>query len=260
MNELAAFKAAGLPVDLAQFSQALETAQSSIQTANGVPFLKLDKRDGVWRYGADEVDVQDGSLWAINPGSLRKGFISWGKGEVAGKLMRSIMKPPVTQAELSQTGFPWVDCIAFTLLCLNGEDTGVSVEYEQTSYGAMKAYKELLQSLQAQIGTDPAKIVPVVTMTSDSYEHKQYGTIYNPIFTITKWIELSDAAPVVDEPAPAAQAAAEPAKPVTRQRRAPAAGATNGDASEKPAAAVAEAPAAAAAAEAPRRRRAATKA
>lgn len=258
-NEMVAFKNAGLPVgNLATFQKALATAQTNIAVKGGEDFLKLDKRDGEWRYGASETDVQQGSLWAINPASLRMGFIAWGKGEVLGKRMLPILSGQmVDRATLPAVGAEWSESVAMQLRCMNGEDEGVQVEYEQNSYGGKKAFADILQAFQVQIAQDQVNIVPVVALKSDSYDHKQYGTIYNPIFEIVKWISMEgvaagdvepadepqeDVPTTTPDPAPPAKNAAKPkraaiggaaevetvpeaTKPaVVRQRRRPAAG------------------------------------
>ncbi len=230
-KDVIAFQNAGLAVkDIGQFAKALATAQTNIAVKGGEDFLKLSKRDGLWYYGATEVEVQEGSHWAINPASLRMGFMAWGKGEVLGKRLLPILSgQTVDRAALPNVGAEWSETVAMQLRCMNGDDEGKQVEYEQNSYGGKKAFAELLQALQVQIATDQVNIVPVVTMSSDSYEHRQYGTIYNPLFTIVKWISLSGVAaePVVAEgeegeegeaesPAPAAPIST----PATKAKRA----------------------------------------
>lgn len=231
-NEIVAFQNAGLAIkDLGQFAKALATAQTGIAIKGGEDFLKLSKRDGLWYYGASEVEVQEGSHWAINPGSLRMGFMAWGKGEVLGKRLLPILSgQTVDRATLPNVGAEWSETIAMQLRCMNGDDDGKQVEYEQNSYGGKKAFAELLQAFQVQIAQDQVNIVPVVMMKSDSYEHKQYGTIFNPIFEIVKWVSLSGAvaeaaaeqedegeAGQPDTPAQAAAAVA-PAKPAKARR------------------------------------------
>lgn len=216
MNDIVAFKNAGLPVgDLAQFQKALATAQANVAVKSGEDFLKLSKHDGSWIYGADETDVQEGSHWAINPASLRMGYISWGKGEVLGKKLLPILTGQmVDRNTLPNTGAPWDDCVAFQLRCMNGEDEGVQVEYEQNSYGAKKAFSNLIQAIQLQISRDPVNIVPVVELKSDSYQHKQYGTIFNPIFEVVNWVSMSGTA------AEAAEEDGEPETPAQTQAQA----------------------------------------
>ena len=192
MNDIVAFKNAGLPVgDLAQFQKNLAQAQSNIALKGGEDFLKLSKNSGEWIYGASEVEVQEGSHWAINPGSLRMGYIAWGKGEVLGKKLLPILTGQmVDKSTLPNVGAPWDECVAFQLRCMNGEDEGVQVEYEQNSYGAKKAFSAIVQAIMQQTTKDTVNFVPVVVMSSDSYQHKTYGTIFNPIFEVVKWISM----------------------------------------------------------------------
>ncbi len=77
MSDIQLFKGAGLPAaDIAKYKQALTRVQASAPTIGGLPILKLGK-DGIWRYGQTDTDVQDGSEWAVNPVSMKKGFIAW---------------------------------------------------------------------------------------------------------------------------------------------------------------------------------------
>ena len=192
-TDVVAFQNAGLPVgNLGQFAKALATAQTSIALKGGEDFLKLSKRDGLWYYGASETEVQEGSLWAINPGSLRMGFMAWGKGQVLGKRLLPILAGQmVDRSTLPNVGAEWTETVAMQLRCMSGEDVDKQVEYEQNSYGGKKAFSELLQAFQLQITQDTTNIVPVVVMKSDSYDHKEFGVIYTPIFEIVKWVSLS---------------------------------------------------------------------
>ena len=191
-TDVVAFQNAGLPVgNLGQFAKALATAQTNIALKGGEDFLKLSKRDGLWYYGASETEVQEGSMWAINPGSLRMGFMAWGKGQVLGKRLLPILAgPAVDRSTLPNVGAEWTETVAMQLRCMSGEDIGKQVEYEQNSYGGKKAFAELLQAFQIQIGQDQVNIVPLVVMKSDSYDHKEFGRIYTPIFEIVKWVSL----------------------------------------------------------------------
>lgn len=231
-TDVVAFQNAGLPVgNLGQFAKALATAQTNIALKGGEDFLKLSKRDGLWYYGADETEVQEGSEWAINPGSLRMGYMAWGKGEVLGKRLVSILTgQTVDRATLPNVGADWSETIAMQLRCMNGEDEGKQVEYEQNSYGAKKAFANILQAFQVQIAQDQVNIVPVVVMKSDSYTHKEYGLIYNPLFEIVRWVSLSGSEASAAEPEEEVQAepaaasetaqASTPAKPDKPKRAA----------------------------------------
>ena len=63
-----------------------------------------------------------------------------------------------------------------------------------------------------QINGGDADIVPVVSLDSSSYVHKEYGKIQTPILTVDHWTNMDDA-PEDDAPED------EPEKAPTRRRR-----------------------------------------
>ena len=225
-NSVVAFKNAGLPsADVGQFRKALANASQAIQVAGNIPFLKLSKKDGVWVYGAKDTEVLEGSLWAINPLSLKVGFVCWNPkgGAPLGKQMVSIFQTPLSIADLPNLGAKWDDNISFEMMCTNGEDKGITVEYTANSYGGKKAFAELDAAIQRQLDADPKNLVPVVDLTFDSYEHtnKSYSTIYNPIFDIKSWIAMDAAPPIAEAPKPVEQPKQQVQDPPKQEAEAP---------------------------------------
>jgi len=267
-NSVVAFKTAGLPsADVGQFRKALANASQTIQVAGGNAFLRMDKRDGAWVYGAKDTEVEEGSLWAVNPLSLKVGFVCWNPkgGAPLGKQMVSIFQTPINIADLPNFGAKWDDNISLEMMCTNGEDKGITVEYTANSYGGKKAFSDLVAALQRQLDTDPKHIVPVIALTYDSYQHATYGLTYNPIFDIKSWIAMDAPSPAAAETTKTAEqpaATAPPAQPpVAETAEAPRRGRGRGPvtdvAPEQPAPATqaAQQPAAAAAADPTVRRR-----
>lgn len=219
-----------LPAALDQLKRGLESthARNKAHEGAGEQYLKLAK-SGIWTYGADGIDVQDGSLWAVDPNSFIAGYIAWQPdsnkaAEKLGEEMRPATDPPVIRGDLPDVGGPWDEQLGCTLLCLTGEDAGTRVSYNTTSKGGLRAINGLLGHVvtQLQKGETDA-IVPVVRLLTDSYQHKRYGKIYTPEFEIVKWESLSStpataAAAVTDEPPPAAAPPAAP-EPSRRRRR-----------------------------------------
>ena len=165
-----------------------------------VPFLRLLK-SGEWVYGADDIDIQTGSLWAVNPQSFSEGYINWGDGELLGEEMTAMVGTPIILGDLpiiagSQRG--WQKQLGFQLLCLNGEDEGTQVLFKSSSKGGIKAIRTLMTTVVAQIAVDPANIVPVMPLSQGSYKHKTYGRIYFPVFEVKEWTPMNNTAPVVD--------------------------------------------------------------
>jgi|GEM_PF-1563762 len=222
-NTVVAFKTAGLPsADVGQFRKALANASQAIQVAGGIPFLKMAKQDGCWVYGAKDTEVEEDSLWAINPLSLKVGFVCWNPkgGAPLGKQMVSIFQTPLNISDMPSLGAKWDDNISLEMMCTNGEDKGITVEYTANSYGGKKAFAELVSAIQRQLDADPKNLVPVVDLTNDSYKHPMYGTTFNPIFAIKSWIAMDAAPPVAEAPRAATPApAAAPVAESEPQRR-----------------------------------------
>jgi hypothetical protein len=182
------FATAGLPA-----VTSITTALRSIQTGSGsgAVLLKMDKT-GHWVFGADQTDVQDGTAWAVNPFSFVHGYIAWGDGVVLGERMESVPAPKPDLGP-APTGWlkGWEDQIGMSLRCVSGEDDGMEVRFSTTSVGGKRAVQELAAALATQVETNQETPVPKITLTSEHYQHKSYGRIYTPVFTVVDWWPLS---------------------------------------------------------------------
>jgi hypothetical protein len=218
MNDLVKF-AGGLPIKPDDLEAGLQNVQSSIQGGTGgMPFLRLLKA-GFFVYGAENIEVEPGSEWAINPYSLMHGFACWAPGELLDERMVPFTQAPPNKAELPDLGQSWDQQVAMQLACVSGEDAGVNVLYKGTSTGLRNAAKELINSIISQLQTDKELIVPVVELETDSYNHKQYGQIFFPILTIKSWSTIDgDAAP---EGEVADQSEADPAQEESAEAETP---------------------------------------
>lgn len=220
--------------------------------AGGKPFLRLSSEGDGWLYGADNVEVEEGSKWAVNPFTLRSGWVCWAdpkkngnKREKLGDVMGSITSPPACPSvDHSAKGGSWQEQFGFDLICISGEDTGTEVAYNVNSYGGKKAFDVIYEALATR--PSPEHCFPIVLLEQDSYKNKAYGkTVWTPELNIVDWADsgqnmLTEAgpapaqvenktseagAPASTQPAPeAAQAPANEAEaPVRRRRRAAAA-------------------------------------
>ena len=228
-NVATASASAGALAALGNLKQGLQNVQSGIRVAGGEPILRMG-RDGVWIYGADNVEVEGGSTWAINPMSLTHGFICWKeipqgskeKPELLGEETRSMFQPLPNKDSLPDYGHPWAEVLSVQLKCLSGEDEGEQTLYKTSSTGGLRAMKELIGSIMEAIDKHPDTPVPVVQLKSDSYLHKQYGKTYFPALAIEKWVSMEG---VAEEAAPAAEPVKAPAEAPKPARRAAAAAA-----------------------------------
>jgi hypothetical protein len=189
---------------IATIATALRTLAPA--AATGVAILKMDKT-GHWVFGADQTEVDAGSLWAVNPFSFVHGFIAWGEGEVLGEKMVSITSPlPELEAAPPGAKRGWEEQVGLSMKCLSGEDEGLEVRYTVTSVGGKRAVQAMGVKIAERVDTNPESPVPVVSLGKEHYVHKSYGRIYTPLFDVKKWIGMEG------------EVKAEPEAPARRRR------------------------------------------
>lgn len=190
------------------------SAQALPTTGNGgAEYLKMDKGNGDWLFGQEETVVEEGSLWAVNPASLMYGWVAWDTN-AGGAPVQEIMVPinralppedelpplPPGTPDKKNPGVPvtlkYQQQRSVQAVCISGEDKGTLVEFKQSSIGAMKLFGEITNRLLDQLKNDPDKIVMVVEFKSESYKHKTYGRIFNPVWPVVEWRTLDNTAPV----------------------------------------------------------------
>ena len=210
MSNLVTFSGANLPA-VATLSTSLRAINTDVGGIGaGVAILKMDKT-GHWVFGADQTEVEDGSLWAINPFSFVHGYIAWGDGEVLGEKMVSVSQPlPELDAAPPNAKKGWEVQVGLSLKCISGGDKGTEARFTTTSVGGKRAVQTLAVALADQVEKDQDKPVAIVLLKKEHYQHKSYGRIYTPVFEVKEWISMDG------EPA----AAAEPEEAPTRRRRA----------------------------------------
>jgi len=180
----------------------------------------MDKT-GHWVFGADQTEVEDGSIWAVNPFSFVHGYIAWGKGEVLAEKLVPVSEPlPQLEPAPAAAERGWEMQVGMMLVCTEGEDKDMQARFTATSVGGKRAVQTLAVAIADQVEKDETKPVPLVTFASEHYQHKTYGRIYTPIFNIEKFVSLD--ANTVDEDAElevAAEPEAEPEAEAGRRRR-----------------------------------------
>jgi len=225
-----------LPADFGDsLMKGIEQTRSTITTGGGKPFLRLT-RAGDYIYGPQNIDVQDGSQWAVNLAALEHGWVCWGDGELLGQIMVDVRLPQPARP-LPLEGYPFEAQFGMGLACITGEDKGLEVIYKNNSLGYKKAFDQLLADVRARYLLDQAFYWPVLELLTSSYPHKKYGQIFEPVFKIVGWADAQGnlqsakpravAAPPSEEPTlrAATRPAETPSDPAPRQgqRRRPAA-------------------------------------
>lgn len=203
MTNLVSFSQANLPA-VSSLSTALRSLENDVTPA-GVAILKMDKT-GHWVYGADQTEVEDDSVWAVNPFSFVHGFIAWGDGEVLGEKMVSVSQPlPELDGAPAAAKRGWETQVGFSLKCLTGEDKGLEARFSTTSVGGKRAVQALAVAIANQVEADQDKPVPAIVLKKEHYQHKSYGRIFTPVFDVVEWVgmdaEASSEADAEDAPA-----------------------------------------------------------
>jgi hypothetical protein len=199
---------------------ALQTALANVNTAaiigrTGLPML-LFKREGsgTWGYGQKRTIPEEGSKWAVNPLTFRYGYIAFNDAnKVVGEHLVSVSQPKPMVTEMQDVGFPWQEQWAVNMKCLNDADAGVEVIFKATTDGGVKAIVIMVDLIRDRLnsGQHDGKIVPIVLLEKDSYQHGQYGKVWFPVLNTVDWMSLDGPAPT---PAPV-----EPTPPVDQPRR-----------------------------------------
>lgn len=177
------------PEDLAQSLGNMASGGEGSQGLDGRELMRLDKHDGLWLYGQDGTEFEEGDQIAVNPSSFKHGYISWKKREVVGEKMAPISQPVPSRDDLPETGAKWDEQLQFDAQLMNGPDAGVMLLYKSTALGGKECIRTLARRIVAQIQQNPQYPVPVISLSSTSYEHKEWGTIYKPVFNIVEWLD-----------------------------------------------------------------------
>jgi hypothetical protein len=204
---LTPFKGINLPAST-DLLGGLRTVVNEKPMQNTMPLLRLV--DGEWLFGAENIEVEQDSVWAVHPGSFMHGYCAWDDGSLVGEVMVPVSQPRPSHNDLPPVPVQWQEQMSIVLACTNGEDAGTTVLYKNSSLGGRNAITELAQKIIAQAEKDPAKLMPLVSLGVGSYKHKKYGKVYTPSFDVQKFEALS-ASEVADEE--------EPAQKPTRSRK-----------------------------------------
>ena len=173
-----------------------ESRATTTVGGGGKPLLRLLK-DGGWVFGQTNDDVQEGSLWAVDPRQLAHGWVCWvrdakNKGTLAGEIMGPMfadkpMRPTPVQ------GTEFTEQLAATLRCMTGADAGVEVLYKTPSHGGITAMNKLRAEIQQRL-SEPGGLeypCPVLQLSHEHYQHPSHGKTYTPLLTIVGWCSLN---------------------------------------------------------------------
>ena len=196
---------------------ARQTALNAVDTGaasgrSGLPMLMFKREGGgVWSYGQQRIVVEDGSSWAVNPLTFKRGYIAFSNdNKVAGERLVPVSQPMPDITELPDVGFTWTEQWSVCAKCTDGTDAGLEVIYKPTTTGGVSAVASLIDAVRDRLnsGRHDGKVSPIVRLEKSSYQHGQYGKVWTPLLPIVDWMSLDGPAPAPapePPPPPAAQ-------------------------------------------------------
>lgn len=203
MNEVTVPNNAALAA-AAALKGSLQKTRASVPVTGQTGYAKFGK-DGLWSFGADNEEIIPEDRVAVNPLSIKTGYSCWTdrpqamrkKNEILGEVMyplgadvphvstMAVKKDPETNETCE-----WKAQTSVTFRFVNGPHKDKQVSWSVTSVGGQTAMGNLIDQIMLRLDEDPATIVPVLSLSSDSYTHKQWGKTYTPVLKIVDWVGM----------------------------------------------------------------------
>jgi hypothetical protein len=157
------------------------------QAMTGKALLKLNKA-GVWVFGAANTVVRKGTKLIVNPPSLSSGFVAWHKSKVEAEFMQPIQLGPVPLDKLHavEAKSGWQAQVSVEMMTM--DEIPVQMLYKASSMGGQEVFFDLAGQLVFALSEDPRRAFPVIELSTTSYQHDEYGTVYKPAFSIVGWL------------------------------------------------------------------------
>lgn len=178
-----------IPFDPKKLAVSLQRVAKESQPTAG--FIRMDKT-GTWVYGADQTEVPSDAEFAVNPSGFQHGFVCWEEDgdRKLGEVVAAITDPLPDPGPLPQGGRGWDAQLGCHLKGVDGEFKGIEMVYRSTAVGGKRAVGGLAKQVGLKLEDGDKNIVPIVTLSSESYKHPKYGKIFTPIIKIARWIPM----------------------------------------------------------------------
>ena len=199
-NDIAKFFGGHQLPDRKKQVESLAALSAAKNALTGKALLKMDKSSGVWNFGVDNEKLAHGTVLIANPASLQSGYIAWYQAKVEGEVMQSHALGPVDPQKLGPvnsgsvppgkklpSGKGWETQVSIDLITRS--DIPLSLVYKTSSVGGLKAILTLAGEISFGMNENPARVYPLVEIGVDSYEHKEFGTVYTPVLAIIGWLD-----------------------------------------------------------------------
>jgi hypothetical protein len=139
----------------------------------GVLFLKFNGNDGYYSYGADDTDLPVDSQAAMNPRSLKRGWICWKGGQVQEEIMMSLEEGlPPAKHQLPDYGpygkdDGWSEQKTIEFKTIDGE--GLTLLFQANNKSKMNALEAVMKDFARQYKSNPG-CVPIVELGENEFE------------------------------------------------------------------------------------------
>ena len=138
--------------------------------------------DGTWQFGQKRTIAEPGSTWAVNPSSIKRGYICFGDGnKVIGERLAPIWLPMPDITELPDKGFPWTQ--QWTVepeVPRRRRRRGRGGLQVDTRSAASRPSPDWSRRCATRLnaGQHDGKVAPIVRLSKDSYQHGQFGRVW----------------------------------------------------------------------------------
>ena len=122
--------------------------------------------NGTWTFGQKRTVVEDGSRWAVNPTTFKRGYHLLRRRQQGARRAprcRSASRCPTSRSSPTQ-GFEWQEQWAVNMKCLSGADAGTEVVYKTSTVGGVQAIAGLIEAVRDRLngGQHDGKVSPIV--------------------------------------------------------------------------------------------------
>jgi hypothetical protein len=164
-------------------------------------FLKFIK--GEWTLGEDDREAPADARFCANLEEVYQGWVRWWDGKptehLIGRIIDRHRVPPREElGDLDESAWetepngarrdPWAKTVYLALRNLSSDEI---ICFTSSSDGGRKAVRKLADRYDRLRHRYKAKM-PVVTLESESYQHKTYGKILKPKFRVVDWAFWDD--------------------------------------------------------------------
>lgn len=186
-----------------KLTEALAGFSAAKNSMLGKALLRLTKQ-GVWVFGMDNDVLKPGTRLIANPASLQSGFVAWWLGKIEQEIMQPLAMGPVDVARLGPvnsgsippgkqqpSGKGWEAQASVDLI--TQADIPLQLVYKASSMGGMRCILGLAGDIAFGMKEDPRRAFPILEVGVDSYQHKEFGTVYTPVLNVAGWLDENGA-------------------------------------------------------------------